>query len=64
MELGKMIGVIIICLVASVVICLANRDAFEGRGVANAIAVWLVIAILFTAMIGLIWFSILLIIQH
>lgn len=55
MELGKMIGVIIICLIASVVICLANKDVFEGRGVANAIVTCIIIAGIFFGVVLLVW---------
>lgn len=54
----RAIGILIICALIALFLCLGNKEAFKDRGVANAIVTYLVITGMFFGFVMLVWWAI------
>lgn len=62
MGLGNVIGVFLVCLVLSGIICIICRSAFKDKSKVVAVLTWITIALIPTLAVAMVWYGILLII--
>jgi len=62
MGLGNVIGVFLVCLVLSGIICIICRSAFKESNKVVAVLTWITVALIPTLAVVMVWYGILLII--
>ena len=61
MDLNKMMGVLILCGVVTLIICIRCRDVFDGKGVPVTFFTYLVLTAIPFVLIVAVWYALTLI---